>query len=257
MTTLDPSHFPWKARDGDPTTGGAVHTSVRAPFASTSNGARYASSSDDVTSSEDEREDIDADDHAEHFARLRRHRHARKDKKRWVGSCWMQLLKEEESELMSNGGHVRRDHEDARAHGRIPTIPVPDVRFEQSYLMSIQRASLRPPSTSQADLRSSSHSAFIHSQPMQSSAHTEDDHSNDTTMTPSKLRKDKRRRVEESLALVDDPASRKGSPLDDLLHPSSDRLVSIQWSQIAYITVRDQVNVLLKFVVLRYTSCRA
>jgi hypothetical protein len=33
----------------------------------------------------------------------------------------------------------RLDHEDARAHGRIPTIPVPDVRFEQSYLMSIQR----------------------------------------------------------------------------------------------------------------------
>lgn len=111
--------------------------------------------------------------------------------------------------------------------------------------------------TSQADLRSSSHSAFIHSQPIQSSAHTEDDHSNDTTMTPSKLRKDKRRRVEESLALVDDPASRKGSPLDDLLHPSSDRLVSIQWSQIAYITVRDQVSVLLKLIVLRCTRPRA
>lgn len=35
--------------------------------------------------------------------------------------------------------YTRLDHEDARAQGRIPTIPVPDVRFEQSYLMSIQR----------------------------------------------------------------------------------------------------------------------
>lgn len=77
MTTLDPSHFPWRAHDNDPSKGAAVHTSVRAPIASTS-GVGYASSSD-LTSSE---EDIDADEHAEHFASLRRRRRARRDRKR-------------------------------------------------------------------------------------------------------------------------------------------------------------------------------
>lgn len=90
--------------------------------------------------------------------------------------------------------------------------------------------------------------AFIHSRPTQQastiSSASDSEGKEDVTITntPSQLRKDKRRRVEESLALVDDPASRKGSPLDDLLHPSSGQQVSIQWSQIAYITVRDQVR---------------
>lgn len=151
----------------------------------------------------------------------------------------------------------RLDHEDARAHGRIPTIPVPDVRFEQSYLMSIQREQLTitmlpiiayrltPPMT-----------AFIHSQaiPIHDTDDTEDKEDITITDTPSKLRKDKRRRVEESLALVDDPASRKGSPLDDLLHPSSGRQVNIQWSQIAYITIRDQVRFTL-YSSLSLTAC--
>lgn len=98
--------------------------------------------------------------------------------------------------------------------------------------------------------------AFIHSTAIPAQATdkaTEKSSSSSSTNvpnTPSKLRKDKRRRVEESLALVDDPASRKGSPLDDLLHPSSERLVSIQWSQIAYITFRDQVS--LKNTILCY-----
>lgn len=81
MTTLDPSHFPWRAHDDDPTKGGAVHTSVRAPFASTSRAPRYASSSDLESSSD---EDIDADEHAEHFQGIKRRRRARKDRKRCV-----------------------------------------------------------------------------------------------------------------------------------------------------------------------------
>lgn len=116
--------------------------------------------------------------------------------------------------------------------------------------MSIQRACvacLPPVLAAHANTPMSTMSAFITSHPIQSASKSSDTdekyHSDTTQQTPSKqARKDKRRRVEESLALVDDPASRKGSPLDDLLHPSSDRRVSIQWSQIAYITIRDQVS---------------
>lgn len=86
MTTLDPSHFPWRAHDDDPTKGGAVHTSVRAPFASTSSPSshrRYASASD-LEGSSDDGEDIDADEHAEHFQALKRRRRAHKHRKRYV-----------------------------------------------------------------------------------------------------------------------------------------------------------------------------
>lgn len=122
-----------------------MHTSVRAPLASTSAGggaARYASSSDLTSSEDEEDEDVDADEHAEPFASLRRRRHARKDKKRCAFLLEMDLnsrgaiMADDDDD--DDGGN-RLDHEDARAHGRIPTIPVPDVRFEQSYLMSIQR----------------------------------------------------------------------------------------------------------------------
>ena len=37
----------------------------------------------------------------------------------------------------------RRERDEARQANRIPTLPLPDVRFEQSYLLSIQRGSFR------------------------------------------------------------------------------------------------------------------
>ena len=33
----------------------------------------------------------------------------------------------------------RRERDEARQANRIPTLPLPDVRFEQSYLLSVQR----------------------------------------------------------------------------------------------------------------------
>jgi hypothetical protein len=70
MTTLNPSHFPWRARDDDPTTGGAVHTSVRAPFASTSrdHDAGNAAAIEKILdeSSSDEEGDADEHEHGDH-----------------------------------------------------------------------------------------------------------------------------------------------------------------------------------------------
>lgn len=63
-----------------------MHTSVRAPFASTSSPSshrRYASASD-LEGSSDDGEDIDADEHAEHFQALKRRRRAHKHRKRYV-----------------------------------------------------------------------------------------------------------------------------------------------------------------------------
>lgn len=64
--------------------------------------------------------------------------------------------------------------------------------------------------------------------------------------------RDKRRKLEESLALVADPAANhlpakgagagkgKGNAMDALFETGS--LVHIDWGQIAYLTVRDQVR---------------
>ena len=57
---------------------------------------------------------------------------------------------------------------------------------------------------------------------------------------PEKSNRDKRRRVEESLALVEDPASRTGNAMDELVGTRGNNIV-IEWDKIAYITLRDQV----------------
>ena len=69
--------------------------------------------------------------------------------------------------------------------------------------------------------------------------------------------RDKRRKLEESLALVADPAANytfsangagkgkgKGNAMDALFETGS--LVRIDWGQIAYLTVRDQVRALVR-----------
>lgn len=63
-----------------------------------------------------------------------------------------------------------------------------------------------------------------------------------TTDAEPHMNRDKRRRVEESLSLVEDPASRSGSAFDALLAPRPGSTVSVEWGQVAYITVRDQVR---------------
>ena len=67
--------------------------------------------------------------------------------------------------------------------------------------------------------------------------------------------RDKRRKLEESLALVADPAANhttsaagkgkgKGNAMDALFETGA--LVRIDWGQIAYLTVRDQVRALVR-----------
>lgn len=79
MTTLDLSHFPWLAHTSDASTGGAVHTSVRAPGVSLLPGHLAA---DDQASSGSSDVDIEAED-ADAFDVLKRRRRARRANRRY------------------------------------------------------------------------------------------------------------------------------------------------------------------------------
>lgn len=78
MTTLDPSHIPWLAHSSDPTTGGAVHTSVRAPGLSIPGRFEHAASTD----SELEADDDDADQDIDALDFIRKRRRARRARRR-------------------------------------------------------------------------------------------------------------------------------------------------------------------------------
>lgn len=207
MTTLDPSHLPWLAGNSDPATGGAVHTSVRAPLHSHGYKGRHdeAAGSSSILDS------------------LRGNREGGKDYEPDEMDVFRAWKKQHRSRR-------RAEREQAREANRVPTLPLPDVRFEQSYLLSIQPFMRPTPSTSGVS------SQQIAEQPPQ----------------PAKSTRDKRRRVEESLALVTDPAASQhaaeldgasppGNPMDRLFSTTKGNAISIDWSSIAYITVRDQV----------------
>ena len=77
MTSIDPSHIPWLARTSDPTTGGAVHTTV--PTVTPETAALKKAEADNAGDDEDDEgsDDDDDDDDAWYSKR----RAEREDKK--------------------------------------------------------------------------------------------------------------------------------------------------------------------------------
>lgn len=137
MTTLDPSHLPWLAGNADPGTGAAVHTSVR--------GVPAASPKPRTSARRQQHGQENAADLDEHDAIRQWQREHRKQRR-----C-VSPIPPARSQGWSSPGLMlrlacsvcRRERDEARQANRIPTLPLPDVRFEQSYLLSIQRQSFR------------------------------------------------------------------------------------------------------------------
>lgn len=130
MTTLDPSHIPWLARSNDPTSGQAVHTSVPAITKQTARfQAAKAAKAGRISSDEEDSED--------ELAWFERRQRAHKAKKSLVPPRYQRWL--EWTNVDPTDADSEQEH-DAQSQGRIPTLPLPDVRFEQSYLMSLRRA---------------------------------------------------------------------------------------------------------------------
>lgn len=123
----------------------------------------------------------------------------------------------------------KRREEDARKEGLVPLpIPIPDLRFEQGYLLSLAPfLHLDEPESS---------ATAIESEKRRRASLDEDEKLHEE-------RREERQEVEEHTAMVEDAASKPGEP-SLYLNPN----LRIEWGMVMYVTLRDQVRPLFSLL---------
>ena len=137
--------------------------------------------------------------------------------------------------------YTRAEQAEAARRGLIGLeLPIPDARFEQGYLMSIRRESRRLMCRIDLPDVGAVIAAFIRT----TSTPVPRRPKGDSTPRRESVTRDKRRRLEESLALVEDPASRTGSGINDIFSSNprkAHQQVTIDWKSIFHVTLRDHL----------------